>query len=313
MSLLAPIGRFPPSWIAGPAPAGGGSWTRRGVLRLAGCGGAAALVACARGGAAAGDDGADAAETPAQTKARVLQQVGPFDFDRRLAQYAAMVQLTDALRGAPAQAVVVDRAIAWEEFPLLTLSSHSGDGAPDFYTLRRAPPGAQDEVVSGFFFDLNRDGLTDYITYELGSLPANPAASAQAKDTPPAFSAIHFISSRADGRIDIEVDDLIDIGHRGQADPGVSAWIYGRNPHGLIEEAEYLGPTMQQRVAVPVENGQLQIDWLLPQVHPPFTVWTQRHGWLVFAMIMSAIDNTRRAMPAAPPSVAPSAPSLPAP
>jgi hypothetical protein len=293
MSLRAPIGRFPRSRVTGPA-----SWSRRDALRLAACGGAAALAGCARGRTASDDDSEPAAETPAQLKGRVLQQVGTFDFDRRLAQYTAIKQLTDALRGSPSQVLVQDQYIAWQEFPLLTLSSHSGDGNPDFYTLRRASPGSQDEVVSGFFFDLNRDGLTDYITYELGSAPADPAA----KDAPPVFSAIHFISSRGDGRIDIEVDDLIDIGLRGQADHGVSAWIYGRNPQGLIEDAEYLGPTMQQRFPVPVANGQLQIAWLLPQVHPPFTVWTQRHGWLVFAMIMGAIDNTRRAVAAPPPA-----------
>jgi hypothetical protein len=114
------------------------------------------------------------------------------------------------------------------------------DGLADAFA---AYPGDQDY---GFMYDLNKDCKMDYFIFNGGIVPS--------KDFKAYWFNFHWIDSNHDGKMDIYVENDIDLDGDGLPDNGITAWFYDSDFDGKIDKAEYIGKDFIKPIEMPKEG-----------------------------------------------------------
>jgi hypothetical protein len=178
-------------------------------------------------------------------KQKTLDELGSFDFERRLYIYETIDELANQLRKSPKSFTLKKaKKKTLEKFPIFMLSDRDLDGKADQFAYYPEKGGETQE--HGFIFDLNKDGKIDYVVFNGGILPTKGFKSF-------VWHNYHGIDSNNDGKVDIYVySNNIDLDGDKQLDEGISGWVYDTDFDGIVDRAEYLG----QNFIEPIEKKE---------------------------------------------------------
>jgi hypothetical protein len=172
-------------------------------------------------------------------KAKVLEEIGTFDFDRRAHQLAAIDDLARRCHRLPLpRPFVVGSTETFDDAPVLSLYDRDGDRLADMY--------AYGETIGaptphfGYIFDLNEDGRADWITFNQGTMIAKPLKIL--------WTSYHSIDTNYDGRADVFVKPDTDLDQDGMVEEGVFTWFQDSDFDGRVDHAEYLGAGVEEAI-----------------------------------------------------------------
>jgi len=169
-------------------------------------------------------------------KQKTLDELGPFDFEKRMYIFETINELAYQLKKSPKYSLLIEekRKIPEEVndiFYVLKLEDRDMDGKADQFAFSEKGEDTQDY---GFIFDLNRDGKIDYIVFNGGPMIT--------KGLKIVWQNYHWIDSNYDEEIDIFVyNNNIDSNSDKSMDNGISGWVYDTDFDGLVDKAEYRG------------------------------------------------------------------------
>jgi hypothetical protein len=158
--------------------------------------------------------------------------LGPYREDRRLAVYGAVDDAVKGLYGSlrGAQREVVKAVALPDGAGRLELARFRSEGPPVQFAF------GQDTQDFGFLLDLDGDGKVDYLVFNGGPMFDQTLTKMH-------WMNYHWIDTDRDGRVDVFVYNAVDLDGDHFYDEGVTAWLYDRNHDGLVDDAEYLGPS----------------------------------------------------------------------
>ena len=166
---------------------------------------------------------------------RIKSGIPPIDSENRLYVYETMDYWAHILRTSKVMKELKTRKTnTFPDHPYLTIFDSDQNGQPDQFTYEEKKGKPSEEF--GFIFDLNKDGVMDYVVFNGGPLITKDLARLM-------WMNRHFIDSDFDGKLDIMVFNDIDLNGDHELDTGVTAWIYDPDFDGGIDSAEYLGYT----------------------------------------------------------------------
>lgn len=186
-------------------------------------------------------------------KKRTLDELGNFDFGRRLYIYETLDEIANKLWKSPTTTILTKKNIdTFEKFPILELIDRDLDGQPDQFAYVAEEGGSTQEF--GFFFDLNKDGRVDYLVFNGG-----PMFTQELKFY---WMNYHWIDSNNDGRVDMKVNNAVSLEAGKQpSKPDLTVWLYDIDLDGKIDAAEYLGEGIVK--PVPQNDGVLSVNWFM--------------------------------------------------
>jgi hypothetical protein len=174
-------------------------------------------------------------------KQNTLNEFDSFDFQKRFYVYEKINEIANlSLKHKSPKVVLKTKPINGSVFVVF---DSDDDGLADAFA---AHPGYQD---FGFLFDLNKDCKMDYLILNGGIVPS--------KDFKAFWFNFHWIDSNNDGKIDIYVENDIDLDGDKLLDNGITAWIYDNDFDGKIDKAEYIGKDFKKRIEM--TNGAFVI------------------------------------------------------
>lgn len=218
--------------------------------------------------APAGPGPATASETDlSQYKNRVLSRIDPGDPDGRWEAYRAIDDVFHLLWLKPLAKTPLKSAEypTFRSYPLLTIEDRDGDGKAEFFAYLPADGSSRTQEF-GTFFDLDRDGRSDWIVVYGGILFT--------KKMKQFFFHHHCIDTNRDGLFDIRVYGAIDMDGDGFPEENATAWLYDVDHDGLVDKAEHI---VRGRIsAIEPDNGALPLRYYLnndpsqqPQIGAP--------------------------------------------
>lgn len=170
-------------------------------------------------------------------KQKTLEELGPFDFDRRAYFLETIEELSMQARSLPKRKVLVSASVETiGDGPILSLIDIDGDKQPDMYAY--AQEAGADTQHFGFLYDLNRDGKADWLTFSQGVMLAKPFRMI--------LTSYHMIDTNYDGRADVWVNPDTDLDEDGFVEQGVFAWLHDSDFDGGVDRGEHLGPGVNQ-------------------------------------------------------------------
>lgn len=208
-----------------------------------------------------------ARETKPSETQELLSDLGPFSPDKRVRVHAVMNDLFLSIWQIPGKGKKIASAqtSTFANYPVLLITDRNRDKVPDQFAYLRAKNDL-DTKEFGFFFDLDRDGATDYLIFFGGPMPREST-----KEFDVWWMNYHAIDSNGDGRADqVLYQGSSDMDGNGKVEPEVGLWLIDADYDGAIDAAEYAGGGFDQ--AVPVKDGQFDFarNMILAgkQVHP---------------------------------------------
>jgi len=167
-------------------------------------------------------------------KTMTLAEVGPFEFEQRAYILETIDELSRVVRSLPDRNIVATlKTDTIGGSPILDLVDHDRDGRADSFVYSETGGGGSRSQDFGYMFDLNADGVFDYVVFSQGTAIAMP------------FKLIstyyHMIDSNYDGRVDIWIRPDTDLDQDGAVDEGVFTWLYDIDFDGRIDGGDYLG------------------------------------------------------------------------
>lgn len=170
-------------------------------------------------------------------KQKTLEELGPFDYDRRAYFLETIEELSMQVRSLPKRKILVSAPVdTIGDGPILALIDIDGDRQPDMYSYAQEAGGNTQHF--GFLYDLNRDGRVDWLTFSQGVMLAKPFKMI--------LTSYHMIDTNYDGRADIWVNPDTDLDQDGFVEQGVFAWLHDTDFDGGIDRGEYLGPGVSE-------------------------------------------------------------------
>jgi hypothetical protein len=166
-----------------------------------------------------------------------VDAIGQFSWDRRL-------QIRNGIDGVAFQLLTIGKSSPMKEgksklmegssTPTIVVYDKDLDGKADAFA--NLAVGETSTLDFSFIFDLNHDGLMDYVVFNGGPLPT--------KDMKLCWMNYHYIDSNYDGKVDIIVYN-VDLDGDRFLDENVWAWLYDTDFDGTIDKGEYLGPGIE--------------------------------------------------------------------
>lgn len=194
-----------------------------------------ALILLLSVGAGHADQGSDieqAKQSFRVYKQMALDDIGPFEFERRSYFLETIDELCRVILSFPDRDIIATtttRTIGGS--PILDLIDIDGDGKADSF-IYSSESGSSTQHF-GYVFDMNNDGAYDHIVFSQGVQIAKP------------FKIIstfyHMIDTNYDGRIDVWVRPDTDLNNDGAIDEGVFSWLYDVDYDGRIDKGDHLG------------------------------------------------------------------------
>jgi hypothetical protein len=167
-------------------------------------------------------------------KDMLLAEIGPFVFERRAYILESIDELCRILRSFPDPEIVATlETETIGDSPVLDLIDRDGDSKADSYVYSAEGGGGSGSQHFGFIFDLNDDGIYDYVVFSQGIQFAKPLKMIT--------TFYHMIDSNYDDRIDIYVRPDTDLNNDGAVEEGVFSWLYDEDFDGSIDSGEHLG------------------------------------------------------------------------
>lgn len=146
------------------------------------------------------------------------------------------------------------RSNTFSKLPRLVISDRDADRRADQFSY--LPEQGGDTQDFGFMFDLNRDGLVDYVLFYQGTMVSTAGGSFRM-----VWTFYHWIDSNYDGRIDILVFPDADRNQDKELDLGVYAWLYDTDFNGTLDSGEYAGAGVQEPIEI--VDGRLDLKIVL--------------------------------------------------
>lgn len=165
-------------------------------------------------------------------KARTLEELGPFDFERRAYMLETINELSMQCHGLPQRKVIASASTKTiGDGPILSLIDVDGDKKPEQFAY--AEQAGPNTAHFGYLWDLNGDGKADWLTFNQGTMIAEPMKIV--------WTSYHMIDTNYDGKADVWIYPDTDLNADGKMEEGVFAWIYDSDFDGGIDGGEYLG------------------------------------------------------------------------
>lgn len=165
-------------------------------------------------------------------KQNTLNEFGAFDFQKRLYIYEKINELANlSLKLRSPKVTLKKKTIGGAVIGVL---DSDDDGLADAFATH---PGDQD---FGFLYDLNKDCKMDYLILNGGIVPS--------KDFKAFWFNFHWIDSNHDGKMDIHVENDLDLDGDKLPDKGITAWVYDSDFDGKIDKAEYIGKDFKKAI-----------------------------------------------------------------
>jgi len=185
-------------------------------------------------------------------KEMALDEIGPFEFERRSYYLETIDELCRVIRSFPDRDIITTKETKTiGDSPVLDLIDIDGDGKADSYVYS-AESGSSTQHF-GYVFDLNDDGAYDHVVFSQGIQMAKP------------FKIIstfyHMIDTNYDGQIDAWVRPDTDLDHDGAVDEGVFSWLYDVDYDGRIDNGDYLGMGVSRPMAC--EEDVIEIECVM--------------------------------------------------
>ena len=136
--------------------------------------------------------------------------------------------------------------------PKLELLDCNDDENPDKY--RYMPKRGDDTQDFGFMFDLNCDGVSDYLIFYMG-----PVSVEMEEPIRVVWGWYHWIDSNYDGMIDILVYPGIDLAGDGVIETTTHAWLYDVDFDGKIDRGEYVVKDADKPIHIEASRRKLKL------------------------------------------------------
>ncbi len=182
-----------------------------------------------------------------RARERALKERIPFDMDMRMDLYVSMDQLPrflmeklkpTLLRSSKAS---VQGQVYW-----LAFYDFDGDDLPDKFALQTHDKKVMPDDF-GFLYDLNRDGETDYIIYNGGSMITG--------SSPFYHYFYHWIDSNFDGKIDVIAYVHVIYSEGSRPDPTKVFWIMDRDGNGAPDLVDFTDNKDQSSHPIELSEG----------------------------------------------------------
>ncbi len=187
-------------------------------------------------------------------KERKLSQVDLGDTKRRWEAYQAIDEVFGRLWLHPVSRTPLKGAEyeTFKDYPNLELEDRDGDGKAEFFAYL-GPDKSSRTQEFGTFFDINRDGRTDWVVFYGGILFNNKMKQF--------LWHHHSIDTNGDGQFDIRVYGAIDMDGDGFPEEKATTWVYDLDHDGLVDKAEHIvGGRVTQ---IEPKDGVLQLRYML--------------------------------------------------
>jgi hypothetical protein len=193
-------------------------------------------------------------------KKEQLSRIGAFDPDKRVEVHTTMNELFLRLWGAERKRkiVVTARTLTFPRNPILQISDRDGDTlAEEFAYLREK--NNMDTRDFGFFFDLNGDGLADYLIFFGGSVNAEIGESVEIW-----WMNYHAIDSNGDGTVDnVLYQGSTDLDGNQKVEPDIGLWLIDDDYDTRLDRVMYTGTGMTRLAEVDGDEFDLSDNLVL--------------------------------------------------